>query len=220
MRVALAGAGNVGQSIARALLADGHKVLLIERERAHYRPELVPQADWLLADACELAALQSAGVDTAHVVIAATGDDKANLVVALLCKREFAVPRVVARVNSPANQWLFTADWGVDVAVSTPGRLVAAVEEVVTTGDVIHLMTLHGQGAIVALTVPSRSRLAGMAVSQLRIPVDAALLAVTRAREVLPPEPGLVLQAGDEIVLLAAEHAEAEVRDQLRSSVG
>ncbi len=101
MRVSIAGAGNIGQSIAHAVLSAGHKVLLIERQRPHYRPALVPEADWMLADACELAALEAAGIHTADVVIAATGDDKVNLVFALLCKTEFAVPRVVARVTTP-----------------------------------------------------------------------------------------------------------------------
>ena len=128
MRVAIAGAGNVGQAIARAVLSAGHKVLLIERHRPHYRPGQVPEADWLWADACELAALQEAGIETAGAVIAATGGDPANLVFAWLAKTEFAVPRVVARVNDPNNHWMFTRHWGVDVAVSTPGAILAAVE--------------------------------------------------------------------------------------------
>lgn len=217
MRVAIAGAGNVGQSIARALLGAGHKVLLIERQRAHYRPELAPAADWMLADACELAVLQAAGIETAHVVIAATGDDKANLVVAMLCKREFGVPRVVARVNTPANHWMFTPEWGVDVAMSTPGTLVAAVEEAVLTGDVVRLLTLqHGSGAIVAITLPPASELVGRTLAELDLPADAALLAVTRTRSLLPPEPGLRFAAGDELILLVAEDAEDEVRRRLR----
>ena len=217
MRVAIAGAGNVGQSIARALLGAGHKVLLIERQRPHYRPELVSEADWMLADACELAVLQAAGVDTAHVVIAATGDDKANLVVAMLCKSEFGVPRVVARVNTPANHWLFTSEWGVDVAMSTPGTLVAAVEEAVVTGDVVRLMTLqHGSGAIVAITLPPSSALVGGTVGQLDLPADAAVLAVTRGRSLLAPDADVALTAGDELVLLVAEQAEDEVRRRLQ----
>ena len=135
MRVAIAGAGNVGQATARALLAAGHRVLLIERERASYRPHLVPDADWMLADACEIDTLTHAGIETADVVIAATGDDKANLVFAMLCKREFGVRRVVARVNEPSNGALFTADWGVDVTASTPHTLTVAVEAAVLLPD-------------------------------------------------------------------------------------
>ena len=85
----------------------------------------------MLADASEVGTLQNAGIEMADVVIAATGDDQANLVFAMLCKQEFGVRRVVARVNDPDNRLLFTAAWGVDVAVSPPHTLTVAVEAVV-----------------------------------------------------------------------------------------
>ena len=135
MRVAIAGAGNVGQAIARSLLGAGHRVLLIENQRRHFRPSAVPAADWMLADACEIDTLQHAGIGSADVVIAATGDDQANLVFAMLCKREFGVRRVVARVNEPANGSLFTTEWGVDVAMSTPHMMTTAVEAAVLLPD-------------------------------------------------------------------------------------
>jgi trk system potassium uptake protein TrkA len=216
MRVAIAGAGNVGQSIARAVLAAGHKALLIERQRPHYRPGLVPDADWMLADACELGALHAAGIQTADVVIAATGDDKANLVFALLCKTEFAVRRVVARVNNPSNQWLFTDGWGVDVAVSTPSTVVIAVEEAVSSGDLVRLMTLqHGEGSIVECRLPPASQLVGKPLVELDLPADTALLAIVRGRTVLTPAPDLLLRTDDEVVLLVAPHLEDQVRSRL-----
>jgi trk system potassium uptake protein TrkA len=135
MRVAIAGAGNAGVAIARALIADNYRVLLIERQRRHFRPSLVPEAEWMFADACEIATLENAGIGMVDAVIAATGDDKANLVFAMLCKREFGVRRVVARVNEPANRLLFNADWGVDVAASTPDTLTVAVEAAVLLPD-------------------------------------------------------------------------------------
>lgn len=216
MRVAIAGGGNVGQSIARSLLAARHQVLIIERQRAHYRPPLVPQADWMLADACELAAMAAAGLHTAHVAIAATGDDKSNLVFAMLCKTEFAVPRVVARVNEPANEWLFGPSFGVDVAVSTPRAVVASVEAAVTTGDVVQLMTLQrGQGSMVQVTLPATSRLVGTPAAGLSLPPDAALLGIARGRALLAPAPDVVLAAGDEVVVLVAAGAEEAVRGRL-----
>ncbi|MDT4997510.1 MAG: trk/ktr system potassium uptake protein [Pseudonocardiales bacterium] len=217
MRVAIAGAGKVGQSIARALLGSGHKVLLIERERPHFRPALVPDADWMFADACELATLEAAGIQTADVVIAATGDDKANLVCAMLCKTEFASRRVVARVNHPSNEWLFTQAWGVDVAVSTPVALVAAVEEAVSSGEVVRLMSLqHGHGNIIEITLPETSHLVGKRIAHLDLPADAAPIAVARGKNLLTPVPDLVLRAADEIVLLVAPHVEDQVRARLR----
>jgi len=216
VRVAIAGAGAVGRSIAQALLDDGHKVLLIERERASYRPHLVADADWMLADACEAGTLQAAGISMCDVVMAATGDDKANMVFALLAKTECHVPRVVARVNNVGNQWLFTQAWGVDVAVSTPNALVAAVEEAVTVGDIVRLMTLREGGSnLIALTLPDDSALVGASVADLRLPGDAALLTILRNGTVVTPNPRTPLLVGDELVLAVGENSEAQVRQAL-----
>src|SRR6478609_7510485 len=135
MRVAIAGAGAVGRSIARELIGNGHQVLLIDKNPGSIKPERVPDAEWLLADCCEMSSLEEARLDRCDVVIAATGDDKANLVTSLLAKTEFGVPRTVGRVNHPNNEWLFTEAWGVDVNVSTPRIMSALVEEAVTAGD-------------------------------------------------------------------------------------
>lgn len=218
MRVAIAGAGAVGQSIARALLADGHKVLLIERQRSNYLPELVPAADWMLADGCELAALQAAGIHTCDVVVATAGDDKANLVFSLLSKTEFAVPRVVARINNAANHWLFTEAWGVDVAVSTPSRLVAAVEEAVNVGDVVQLMTMQqGRGSIVEITLPADTHLVGTRIDELALPDGSAIVTIIRDRAVITPRPDFRLEAGDEIMIVASPDAQDQIGPVFRA---
>ena len=121
MRIAIAGAGNVGRAIARELLDNGHQVLLIDRDPKALKMESVPDAEWLMADACEITSLDKAVLNNCQVLVAATGDDKVNLVASLLAKTEYGVPRVVARINHPKNEWLFDSSWGVDVAVSTPG---------------------------------------------------------------------------------------------------
>ncbi|MFA7324833.1 MAG: TrkA family potassium uptake protein, partial [Candidatus Nanopelagicales bacterium] len=143
MRVAIAGAGKVGRSIARELIASGHHVLLIDRDAELARPGVVEGADTLLADACEISTLDKAQLAQCQVMVAATGDDKVNLVVSLLAKTEYGVPRVVARVNHPKNEWMFDASWGVDVAVSTPRMLSALVEEAVSVGDLVRLFTFR-----------------------------------------------------------------------------
>jgi trk system potassium uptake protein TrkA len=140
MRVVVAGAGSVGRSIARELLAHDHEVVIVDRSPAAMRVAQVPDADWLLADACELSSLGSADVESADVVVGATGDDKVNLVFSLLCKTEFGVPRTVARVNNPKNEWMFDESWGVDVAVSTPRIMTAMVEEAVAVGDLVRIV--------------------------------------------------------------------------------
>ena len=123
MRVAIAGAGNVGRAIARELLSNGHSLLLIDKDPMAMKMESVQNADWLMADACEIASLDNAKLNECAVFVAATGDDKVNLVSSFLAKTEYGVPRVVARVNHPKNEWMFDSSWGVDVSVSTPRML-------------------------------------------------------------------------------------------------
>ncbi|HEX2417253.1 MAG TPA: TrkA family potassium uptake protein, partial [Micromonosporaceae bacterium] len=203
MRVAIAGAGNVGRSIAQELIENGHQVLLIERDPAMLRPERVPAAEWLLADACELSSLQEAELTSCDVVVAASGDDKVNLVVSLLAKTEFAVPRVVARVNRAENEWLFNEQWGVDVSVSKPRLLAALVEEAVTVGDLVRLMTFRqGQANLVEITLPGSAPYVGQPIHAVPIPRDAALVAILRGKRVLVPSPDDPIEAGDELIFV------------------
>jgi len=182
MRVAIAGAGSVGTAIARDLHAAGHDVLVIEQD-----PELVERrrseldVTWVAADACEVSSLDSAGLATVDVVVAATGDDEDNLVISLLAKQEFAVPRVVARVNNSKNQWLFTESWGVDVSVSTPQLLTALVEEAVSVGSLVRLLQFQGGMAhLVEITLAEDSPAGATAIADLGIPREATVVAVVR----------------------------------------
>jgi trk system potassium uptake protein TrkA len=216
MRVAIAGAGNVGRSIASELLDNGHDVLLIDREPRAIKAASVPAAEWLLADACELTALEEASLERCNVVIAATGDDKANLVVSLLAKTEFAVPRVVARVNHPKNEWLFTEAWGVDVAVSTPRIMSALVEEAVSVGDLVRLFTFRqGDANLVELTLPQTSPIVGKRNADVPWPMDTTLVSIIRSSHVLVPLPDLTLESGDELLFVATPEREAQLEELL-----
>lgn len=217
MRVAIAGAGNVGRSIAAELLGNGHEVLLIERETRALKVETVPGAEWLLADACELDTLVEARIQTCDVVVAATGDDKVNLVVSLLAKTEFGVDRVVARVNHPKNEWLFNESWGVDVSVSSPRLLAAVVEEAVSVGDLVRLLTFRqSQANLVELTLAADAPLVGRMVGSVPWPIDVALVAILREGRVIVPAPDIALEAGDELLLVATAEVENEL-DRLLS---
>jgi trk system potassium uptake protein TrkA len=213
LRVAIAGAGQVGRSIALELLDNGHEVLLLERSPRAMKVATVPGARWVQADACEVSNLEEAGLQDYSVVVAATGDDKVNLVVSLLAKTEFAVPRVVARVNHPKNEWLFNESWGVDVAVSTPRMLTALVEEAVTVGDLVRLMRFeHGEASLVELTLAEDSPLVGRQLGDLPLPADSALVAVLRGGRVVVPSPDGTLESGDEVLAVAAStDAEAQL---------
>ncbi|MFD6895753.1 potassium channel family protein [Rhodococcus sp. NPDC060086] len=212
MKVVIAGAGAVGRSIARELLRNEHEVMLVERKLDHIDPGSVPDAKWVHGDACELSLLESAGLERYDVVIAATGDDKANLVLSLLATTEFGVARVVARVNDPRNEWLFDESWGVDVAVSTPRMLASLVEEAVSVGDLVRLMTLRKGANLVEITLPDTTALAGKAVRKLALPRDVALVTILRGDRVIVPQADDPLEGGDELLFVAAEEVEDELR--------
>jgi trk system potassium uptake protein TrkA len=214
MKVAIAGAGNVGTSIASDLKEGGHDVLLIEQDPdlvAKLRPGL--DVRWYEGDACEVSTLQNAGLADADVVVAATGDDEDNLVVSLLSKMEFAVPRVVARVNHPKNRWLFNETWGVDVSVSTPHLLTALVEEAVSVGALVRILQFsEGEARLVEVTLADESPAKGRPLSELDLPRDATIVAVIRQRRVVVPRGDTVLYPHDEVIALVTDESEEPVK--------
>lgn len=213
MRIAIAGAGNAGRAIARELISNGHQVLLIDKNPKSLKMESVPSAEWLLADACEISSLDKAKLDSCQVMVAATGDDKVNLVASLLAKTEYGVPRVVARVNHPKNEWLFDSSWGVDVAVSTPRIIAALVEEAVSVGDVVRLFSLKaGEANLVELTLPDDSYCLGKTVGEVELPEDASLAAIIRDGHVISPSTHDVFSAGDELIFVASAKAEEQIK--------
>jgi trk system potassium uptake protein len=219
MRVVIAGAGSVGRSIARELLAHGHEVTLVDRQPSAMRVAQVAEAEWLLADACELTTLTEAKVDECDVVVAATGDDKANLVIALLSKTEYGVPRTVARVNNPKNEWMFDESWGVDVAVSTPRIMTAMVEEAVSVGDLVRIFTFHQSGAdILEITLPVGSPLAGLRVGQVVWPADTVLACIVRGDQPIAPSADDTLEERDELMFVTGRMADEQELERLLGS--
>ena len=178
MRVVITGAGSVGRSIARELLHNGHQVLLIDKDAddvqasaaSRTRPGCWPTP-------ARSRSLEEAKVHDCDVVVAATGDDKVNLVVSLLAKTEFGVPRTVARVNNPKNEWMFDESWGVDVAVSTPRLMTALVEEAVSVGDLVRIFQFQqAKASMVELTMPGESPYIGKRIAEIEWPDDTVLV--------------------------------------------
>jgi trk system potassium uptake protein len=225
MRVAIAGAGNVGQFIANDLAANGHDVLILEQDPAvvsRCAPSLSgPRGDggrleWRTADACEVSSLREAELDRVDVVVAATGDDEDNLVISLLAKQEFAVPRVVARVNHPKNEWLFNETWGVDVAVSTPHLILALTEEALSVGSLVRLLQLErGRARLVEVTLAPDSPIIGKEVREAGMPRDSTFVAVVREDHVIVPRGDTTFADGDEVLALVTPDSEDEVRQLL-----
>lgn len=219
MRVVIAGAGIVGRSIAEELLGNGHEVLLVDRSPEAIKVTSVPQAQWLLADACEVASLAEAGLADCDVVVAASGDDKVNLVVSLLAKTEYGVPRTVARVNNPKNEWMFDEAWGVDVAVSTPRLMTALVEEAVSIGDLVRIFTFQqSQANMVELTLPPHAPVVGTMVGDITWPADTVLVAIIRSDTPIAPSRDDTLEANDELMFVTVPESEDELQALLSPS--
>jgi trk system potassium uptake protein TrkA len=220
MRVAIAGAGNVGTFIAEELLENGHDVLVLEQvpetaAKLTARPGLEVRA----VDACEVSSLKEAGLETFDVVVAATGDDEDNLVVSLLSKQEFAVPRVIARVNHPKNEWMFNETWGVDISVSTPHLITSLVDEAVSVGRLVRLFQLErGQVQLVEVTLAENAPVSGHAIRDVQVPRDATFVAVVRDEHVVMARGDTVFYPGDEVLALVTPESEEEVRGILTGS--
>jgi trk/ktr system potassium uptake protein len=214
MRVAIAGAGKVGLFIANDLRSAGHEVLLIEQDQSIVNRSVAADGvEWFIGDACEVNSLREAGLEKCDVVVAATGDDEDNLVVSLLAKQEFAVPRVIARVNHPKNEWLFNENWGVDVSASTPQIITALVEEAVTVGRLVRIMQFEGgQARLVEVTLADDSPAIDRSIAEMDVPRNATIVAIVRDEHVVMPRGDSIFEAGDEVLAMVTPDSEDEVR--------
>jgi trk system potassium uptake protein TrkA len=217
MRVAIAGAGNVGLHVANALRRSGHEVLIIEQRQAVVdRSAVEAGIEWYVGDSCEVSSLREAKLEECEVMVAATGDDEDNLVTSLLAKQEFGIPRVIARVNHPKNEWMFTENWGVDQFVSTPQLITSLVEEAVNVGKLVEILRFEGGLArLVEVTLASNSPVVGKAIRDIEIPRDATIVALLREDHLIVPRGDTVFEAGDEVLALVTPDSEDTVRHLL-----
>lgn len=206
MKVTVVGAGSVGRAIAKELLQQGHEVTILEESPDAMQISAAPKANWILCDACSPAALEEAQVQDSGVLVAATGDDKVNLVVSLLAKTEFEVDKVVARVNDPENEWLFTSEWGVDVQTSTPRVMTALVEEAISTDGAVQIFRFNNaEVGVYAIAIPEDSRFIGLPSKAIEWPKGIIISAVIRGHEALPLSAVDVLLAHDELLVVAED---------------
>ncbi len=201
-RILVAGAGVWGAYIADHLVEQGQEVVVVEQDAAAARHARSRGGRVVIAgDACEPSVLDRAGLQTVDTVVAATGDDEDNLVVSLLSKHSYGVPRVVARVNNPKNSWLFTEDWGVDTAVSAPAILTRLLDAAVGIQDVVALL---------------RSEHGGIALVEVTLDEDAAAV----GHQVLPGGGSDPLEPGDEVLAVTALATEPALRQSLGGQPG
>ncbi|MFM2183683.1 MAG: hypothetical protein RJB61_1977 [Actinomycetota bacterium] len=215
VKIVIAGGGSVGRFIAEQLVAAGHGVCIVDNDAqvvGTHRDD-VPGVSWVQGDACDLNTLESAGILKAEVLAAVTGDDEDNLVVSLLAKTEFAVPRVLARVNNPKNEWMFDEVWGVDIAVSTPHVITGLLQEAVVVGSFVRLMSFErGHTRLAEVTLATTSPAADARITDLSLPADAAIVAVVRDESVIVPTPETLLRVGDEVLVLVTDASEGAAR--------
>ena len=213
MYIILVGGGNVGYYLTKDLTVAGHEVLLIEKDRtraARLADELGEVV--LQGDGCEARFMAEVGFGRADVVAAVTGEDEDNLVICQMAKKRFNVPRTIARVNSPANEALFS-QLGIDATVSSTRIIFGLIEQQIESDHVVPLAALsRGNLEIVEIDLSERSEIVGRSVSEVPLPSGAHVVALVRGEKGMLPAPQLRLEAGDTIITLVATSKEAELR--------
>jgi trk system potassium uptake protein TrkA len=210
MLVVIAGGGRTGSHLAGHLLAQGHQIRIVEG-----RPDTVAQLHRELptevifeGDPTDPHVLETAGTHEAQVLAAVTPDDADNLVISALGRYQFGVKRIIGRVNQPKNHWLFSSDFGVDVAVNQADVMAKLIEEEMSMGDMMTLLKLRrGEYSLVEEKLPPGSPMLNKALKDLSLPDSAVIAAVIRHGEVLMPRGALVFEQGDEVLAVVADCA-------------
>lgn len=215
MYIVVIGGGEVGYYLAKALLAEGHEVLVIEK-RASVCEEINEELGSisLRGDGCEAATLSEAGTERADMLIAVTGDDEDNLVACQVSKHKFHVRRTIARIKNPQNEALFKM-LGIDVTISSTNVILEHIEEEVPTHALTHLLAVENQ-EIVEIKIPPEASTIGKTIRDLAIPLENRLLLVIREKgKSFAPAPNTILAAGDRIIALTTRDAEEDLRTAL-----
>ncbi len=220
MYIVIIGGGRVGYYLTKALLKEGHEILIIEKNPivcTTINEELGTIC--LRGDGCETTILAEAGTERADMLVAATADDEDNLVACQIAKQKFHVPRTIARVRNPQNESLFKK-LGVDVTIITTNKIIEAIEEVVPTHPLTHLMTVQDRGLeIVEVKIPVKANSIGKSIKELALPPNTTLiLIISKDRSPQAPGPDTVLRSGDQIIAVTPSESEETLRTILRGA--
>ncbi len=219
MNVLVSGGGNVGRQLARLFRDAGHKVSVIEKraDRVEKVAGLGPGVSVYCGDATDPGMLKTAGASEAHVFVAATGSDEANMLSCFLAKVWFGIGRTIARVNDPRNEHMFTPEYGCDAAISYSDIIARMVLEETSYADVVTLLKLRkGQLTLVEGEVHGDSFLAGKTLAEAGLPHDIIVVAVLRGDETLIARGNTRILPGDKLLALTARGAGTIFGDLLR----
>lgn len=203
MNIIIVGGGKTGSYLASQLGERGEEVKVIESRKlvAERLEARLPKGTVVRGIGSSPDVLEVAGVLRADIVIAVTGDDEVNLVVSMLAKMEYNVGRVIARVNNPANAWMFDASMGVDVAIDQTALITRSVEGGIDIEDVLTILRLGEDGhSIVQGEVHPRASVVGKTISEAQVPDGLVFVAIERGGETIVPNGGTELRAGDRVV--------------------
>ena len=214
------GGGRVGYYLTKALLNEGHEILIIEKNPIvcnTINEELGTIC--LRGDGCETTTLAEAGTERADMVVAATSDDEDNLIACQIAKHKFNVPRTIARIRNPQNEILFKK-LGIDITIITTNMIIEAIEEVVPTHPLTHLMTVRDKGLeIVEVKIPVKALTIGKSISELKLPPQTTLiLVIGKDKNPQVPAPDTILKGGEQIIAVTPPESEEALRTTLRGA--
>ena len=218
MYIIIVGGGRVGYYLTKALLDEGHEVLVVEKNARICRTiEEEMGSICVRGDGCEAATLTDIGTGRADMLIAVTGDDEDNLVACKVAKHKFNVPRTIARIRNPKNETIFKK-LGIDVTVSSTNIILEHIEEEVPTHPLTHLLTIRETGLeIVEVKIPPNSPTIGKAVRELSLPKGSTLfLLLRKQKSPIIPKANTILQAEDQIIAVTTPESEEALRVTLR----
>ncbi len=217
MYIVIVGGGNVGYHLCKALLREGHEVLVLDKDPAkceRFEDELGNVC--VRGDGCEVATQSNVGVARADVFIATTGEDEDNLVACQVAKNKFDVPRTIAKVNNPENEGIFRK-LGIDCTIVVTNLILKHIEEEIPTHPLIHLLIMGEEGTeVIEIKIGENSKAAGKTVKDLDLPVDSRLTLLLRNGEKPQvPTANTVLKAEDRIIALTSIDSEETLREEL-----
>ena len=218
MYIIVIGGGKVGYYLAKALLDEGHEILVVEKDPD--RTEFICGelgSVCLRGDGCEVATLTEVGTSRADMFISVTGDDEDNLVACQVAKHKFNVPRTIARLSNPNNATIFKK-LGIDITVSSTNIILENIEEAVPTHPLTHLLDIEDKGLeIVEIKIPPEATTIGKRVKELSLPPESVLSLIIRKQEKPHvPTDNTVLQAEDQIIAATTPESEEALRNALR----
>jgi trk system potassium uptake protein TrkA len=217
MYVLIAGGGRTGTQLASLLVQLNHQVSLVEYRKdilARLHREL-PTEIIYEGNPNDLEVLERAGIKRAQVVVACTPFDDDNLVFCFLARKQYQVPRIIARINNPRNAWLFDEKFHVDVALNTAEILASLIEEEMSLGDMMTLVKIRrGEYSLVEEKIPAGAKAIGVAIKDLALPEQCVIAAIIRQGKVILPRGITTLEKDDE-VLAIADRQGAEQLSQL-----